>query len=265
MPEINNANSVRVSVVMPSFNEEGSIEAAVGDIQRHVFSLVPDSELLIVDSSRDRTREILARLSAQDPRVRVIEQPPRGHGEALRTGLDQSRGEYVLLVDSDRQVPLEAFAALWREVQGRDAALGMRVQRHDPWLRLRLTWLVRNMIGLLFGTRVYDANVPFKIVRRDVWLQAAPLIPQSALAPSLFLALFLRVGGFSVVEMPTPHLQRQTGVVSIRRWKLFKVCLRGLGELIAFRCRLGRWKARRRNERVDGGPRAAVPGLAARG
>jgi hypothetical protein len=73
----------------------------------------------------------------------------------------------------------------------------MRVQRNDPWLRLRLTALARNTIGLLFGTRVYDANVPFKLVRRDAWLSAAPLIPREALAPSMFLALFLRAGGLS--------------------------------------------------------------------
>jgi glycosyltransferase involved in cell wall biosynthesis len=242
MGEVQTSRTPRLSVIMPSFNEEGSIEAAVRDVQQHVFTLLDDAELLVIDSSRDRTPEVLARLSAQDPRIRVIEQPPRGHGPALRTGMDLARGEYLFLVDSDRQIPLDAFARLWEQVQGRDAALGMRVQRNDPWLRLRLTALVRHTIGLLFGTRIHDANVPFKLVRRDVWLQAAPLIPPDALAPSMFLALFLRAGGFSVVEMPTPHQERQTGVVSIRRWKLFKICVRGLGELIAFRSRLGRWK-----------------------
>jgi hypothetical protein len=123
-----------------------------------------------------------------------------------------------------------------------DAALGIRAQRHDPWLRLRLTTLVRRSIGLIFGTRIYDANVPFKIVRRSVWLRAAPLIPPETLAPSLFLAIFLHAGNFPVEEMPVPHQERQTGVVSIRRWKLFKVCVRALGELLAFRARLNRWK-----------------------
>lgn len=261
MLEVQGNRPPRLSVIMPSFNEEGSIEAAVCDIQQHVFALVPDAELLVIDSSRDRTPQILARLAAEDPRVRVIAQPPRGHGEALRAGLDLARGEHVFLVDSDRQIPLESFARLWQDVQGRHAALGMRVQRNDPWLRLRLTSLVRNTIALVFGTRIHDANVPFKLLRRDVWLEAAPLIPPDTLAPSLFLAIFLRAGGYSVVEVPTPHQERQTGEVSIRRWKLFKVCLRALGQLLAFRLRLGRWKQERRAGRA----RLAAPALDARG
>jgi glycosyltransferase involved in cell wall biosynthesis len=243
MPEI--PTGPRLSVIMPSYNEEGSIEAAVRDVQQHVFSLVPDAELLVIDSSKDSSRSILARLAAEDPRVVVIEQPPCGHGPALRAGIDRAKGEYLFLIDSDRQIPLEAFGPLWQQAQGRDAAMGQRAQRNDPWLRLRLTALARSSITVLFGTRVHDANVPFKLVRRDVWLQAAPLIPPDALIPSFFLGIFLRAGGFSVVETPTPHLQRQTGVVSVRGWKLFKCCCRAFAELLAFRKRLARWKAAR--------------------
>src|SRR5262249_4515823 len=142
----------QLSVIMPSFNEEGSIEEAVRDVQRHVFSLVADAELLVIDSSKDRSREILARLATEDPRVKVIEQPPRGHGPALRTGADLARGDYLFFIDSDQQIPLSPFADLWSAVQGRDAAMGQRSVRHDPWLRMRLTAVVRASIGLLFGT-----------------------------------------------------------------------------------------------------------------
>jgi cellulose synthase/poly-beta-1,6-N-acetylglucosamine synthase-like glycosyltransferase len=156
----------RLSVIMPSFNEEGSIEAAVRDVQEHVFALVPDSELLVVDSSRDRTPEILARLATADPRVRVIAQPPRGHGEAVRAGLDLARGEFVFLIDSDRQVPLErvpagagaairlpgSAAALEAGAAGRKVASGGRPGRGregvtmTPW-----AWLGRRPRLLVFG------------------------------------------------------------------------------------------------------------------
>ncbi len=235
--------SLRLSVIMPSFNEEGSIEEAVREVQQAVFATVPDAELIVIDSSKDRTPEILKTLAAADPRIRVILQPPIGHGPALRTGLDSARGEFVFLIDSDRQIPLEAFPPLWERVQTLDAAMGMRVRRHDPWLRLRLTWLVRRCIGLLFQVPIYDANVPFKIVRKSVWQEAAPLIPPDVLAPSLFLSIFLQAGGFKVYRTETPHAERQTGVVSIRRWKLFKVCVRGFREMLTFRSRLKEWRS----------------------
>jgi dolichol-phosphate mannosyltransferase len=231
---------LRLSVIMPSFNEEGSIEGAVREVQQAVFTVVPNAEL--IDSSKDRTPEILKALAAADPRIRVIFQPPNGHGPALRTGLDNARGEFVFLIDSDRQIPLEAFPQLWESAQVSDAAMGVRVRRHDPWLRLRLTWLVRRCVSWLFGVAVYDANVPFKIVRRSVWLQAATLIPPGALAPSLFLAVFIHAGGFKVSQAETPHRERQAGVVSIRRWKLVKVCMRGFHEMLGVRRRLRQWK-----------------------
>lgn len=236
---------LRVSVVMPSFNEAGSIEDAVRDVQQHVFAVVPNAELVVVDSSRDDSPEILNRLAKEDDRVRVIFQPPCGHGPALRAGMDAARGEYLLLIDSDRQIPLDVFPSLWQQAEGRDAVMGMRVQRDDPFLRLCLTKVVRQAIAILFGQRIYDTNVPFKIVRRSVWQQAAPLMTPDTLAPSLFLAIFLHVGRFDVAVRETPHQARRTGTVSIRRWKLFKVCLKAFRQLLQFRTRLKQWQIER--------------------
>jgi glycosyltransferase involved in cell wall biosynthesis len=231
-----------LSVVMPAYNEEGAIAAAVEDVRRHVFSVVPDAELVVVnDGSRDGTGAILDRLAAEDARVRVIHRPNGGHGPALRTGLDRARGEFLLLIDSDRQIPLEAFPGLWGQARQCDAVLGVRASRHDRPLRLKLTALVRRTLRLLFGVRIRDANVPFKIVRRSAWLRAAPLIPPDTLAPSLFLALFLCCGPFAVAEQAVPHRERQTGAVSLRRWNLLRFCCRAFLQLLAFRRRLGRW------------------------
>lgn len=229
---------MRLSVIMPSYNEAEAIRDAVREVQEHVFSVVAESELIVVDSSDDQTGAILEELAAAEPRLRVIHQGKLGHGRALRTGMDAAQGEFLFLIDSDRQIPLSAFPALWELAQSRDAAFGIRRQRHDPWLRLRLTALVRRTINLLFGVRIYDANVPFKIVRRSAWEAARAVIPENVLAPSLFLAIFLHRACYQVAAMDVPHVERQTGVVSIRRWKLFKVCLRGLRELLAFRVRL---------------------------
>ena len=93
---------------------------------------------------------------------------------------------------------------------------------------------------ILTGVRLYDANVPFKLVLRTCWQQARPYIPEDTLAPSLFLAIFMKRRGFKIAEFDVTHKQRDTGVVSIRRWKLFKFCARSLWQLLAFRRRLGR-------------------------
>jgi glycosyltransferase involved in cell wall biosynthesis len=230
-----------LTVVMPAYNEEAQIATAVGDIQRHVFPLVPGTELIVIDDgSRDRTGAILDELAATDRRVRVIYQPNGGHGGALRTGLDAAEGEYVLLVDSDRQVPLEAFPALWGAARGRDGAFGVRRGRRDPPFRILLTQLIRLVLRPLCGVGLRDANAPFKVIRREVWREARPLIPPETLAPSLFLAVYARRRGFDVVEVEVPHRARSSGEASLRRWRLVRFSARGLGQLLALRCRLPR-------------------------
>jgi len=83
--------------------------------------------------------------------------------------------------------------------------------------------------------RLRDANVPFKVFRRELWLEAAPLIPADTLAPSLFLAVFAASRDRRIATIEIPHRARETGVVSIRRWKLIKFCWRAFGQLLAFR------------------------------
>jgi dolichol-phosphate mannosyltransferase len=230
-----------LSIVMPAYNEEGSIALAVSDVQTEVFTAVGDAELIVVDDgSKDNTGQILDDLARTEPRLRVVHQANGGHGKALRTGLDIAAGEYVFLIDSDRQIPLESFAALWEQAQKHEAAFGVRTSRNDARIRLILTRVIRYFVCVLFGTYLRDANVPFKIVRRQVWLSARPWIPAGTLAPSLFLALYVRRRRLSLAQVTVSHRDRQSGVVSIRRWKLFKFCAKAFAQLLAFRWRLRR-------------------------
>ena len=197
--------------------------------------------VVVDDGSRDNTGPILDRAVADDDRVRVIHQSNQGHGGALMTGLSAARGEYVFLIDSDRQIALDDFSTAWRHVQdGRDGVFGIRRRRHDPVLRLKLSKFIRSVIGVLFGARLPDPNVPYKVLRRAIWQEARAVIPNGTLAPSLFLAIYASRRGCDIVNVEIVHKERDTGVVSIRRWKLFKFCARAFRQMIAFRRDLAR-------------------------
>jgi glycosyltransferase involved in cell wall biosynthesis len=163
-----------------------------------------------------------------------------GHGPALITGLDTARGDYIFLIDSDNQIPLEAFAELWQKVQnGHDAAFGVRRVRNDARLRRVLTRVIRTSLTLLFGVRLRDANIPFKVFRRELWRAAEPFIPSDTLAPSIFFAVHAARSGAKIAFVEVGHRDRTTGTVSIRRWKLIKFCARAWRQLLAFRAKLG--------------------------
>lgn len=229
-----------LSVVMPAYNEEEVIARAVQEVQRHVLDQVPGSELMVVnDGSSDATGAILDKL-ATDPRVRVLHRRNGGHGPALRSGMDEARGAWLFLLDSDRQIPLEGFAALWGSAADVDGIFGVRRERDDPWVRLWLTQAIRVALRVLFGVAVRDANVPFKLLRASLWADARPFIPADTLAPSLFLAVFAAVRGYRIRSVQVPHRRRSTGVPSIRAGKLLRLSLRGFGQLLRFRKSLRR-------------------------
>jgi dolichol-phosphate mannosyltransferase len=232
MPEI---EAAQLSVVMPVYNEKDSIGEAVREIQTIVLDLVPGSELIVVnDGSTDETKDVLNELAQKDHRVHVVTQPNGGHGAALRNGMQLAQGEYMLLVDSDRQIPIEAFTELWPEAKTCDMLMGIRVVRHDPPTRIYLTKFVRQVVKALFGVSIRDANVPFKILKRSLWLDAIACIPEGSLAPSLFLAIFALQKKYNVVLREVPHRERQSGVSSIRHFKLLKFCLKSFGQLLKF-------------------------------
>ena len=236
-----------LSVVMPAYNEEGAIAGSVADVREFVFPLASSVELVVVnDGSRDQTGPILDKLTADDARVRVIHQANAGHGNALITAMNAARGDWLLLIDSDRQIPLESFAQVWVLHKYNDAVFGVRRRRHDHWIRKCLTRIIRFVLWPLFRTAIYDANIPFKLVKRDDWKLASEIIPQDTLAPSLFLAIFLVRTKRTIAEVDVPHRDRETGTVSIQSWKLVRFCWKAFVQLLSFRRRLETWASPKR-------------------
>jgi len=231
---------VRLSVVMPAYNEAEGIASAVEAVRARVLDQVEASELVVVnDGSKDATGALLDGIAQGDPRVRVIHKPNGGHGPAIMTGMAAASGTYLFLVDSDDQIPLTDFEPMWAAVeQGRAAAFGVRRVRQDARLRQLLTVVIRYSLVALFGVRLHDANVPFKLLHRNLWEAARAHIPEGTLAPSLFLAVFAARRGTDIAFVEVGHQDRRTGTVSIRRWRLVKFCARAFRQLVTFRASL---------------------------
>jgi dolichol-phosphate mannosyltransferase len=222
-----------LTIVMPVYNEAALIRDTIAEIQSHIFSVVPSAELLVIDDgSRDGTPAALAELGPQEPRMRVIHQSNAGHGAALRAGIEQAHGDFILVIDSDRQIPLSVFRELWPEAQKNDATLGVRTHRRDPIHRLILSRVVKLSLWLMFRVWLRDSNCPFKIFRRGLWEGARAYIPEGTLAPSLFLAIYTARSPYQWIQSPVPHQARPSGVSTLRVWRLFRFCLHAFGQLV---------------------------------
>ena len=130
-----------LSIVVPVFNEAGTIEKLVDDLALALPEVAKQFEVLIVDdASTDETSAILQRLADERSWLHV-ERADRnaGHGPSVIRGLDGARAEWILQIDSDGQFVVAELALLWAARDTCDVALGVRVLRHDPRHRLLLT------------------------------------------------------------------------------------------------------------------------------
>ncbi len=170
-----------LSVVVPAFNEAASFEELLGAV---LAKQVPglNLEIIIVESnSTDGTREIALRYQ-DHPRVKVIlEDRPRGKGHAVRTGLAQATGDFVLIQDADLEYDLEDYDALLEPlVAGREAfVLGSR-HSGSVWKMRQFSgqaslsaflnfghWFFTTLVNVLFRQRLKDPFTMFKVFRRD--------------------------------------------------------------------------------------------------
>ncbi len=242
---------MKLAIVMPAYNESACIERVVVEWLA-VLERVPGALFVINDGSRDNTGPILDSLAAKHPNLRVIHQKNAGHGAAVLNGYRtaiESGAEYIFQTDSDDQFDRGDFWNLWPLQEASPFILGYREERHDPFARLIITRINKLLLFLCFGVRMRDANVPFRLMRADFLKQILAIFPRDVFAPNIFCSVVARLTGARVIEIAVTHRERQTGTVSILRWKLLKVCLRCVREIVGFRMSL---TARRKDLRALG-------------
>jgi glycosyltransferase involved in cell wall biosynthesis len=218
----------RLSIVLPAFDEERNIGAAIRSALAVASQLASDFEIVAVDDgSRDGTAAAIERHRRRDARVRVVQhESNRGYGAALRSGLREARGELVFFTDSDLQFDLAELVKLLAHTESFDIVAGYRAPRRDPLGRRAIAALWGGIVRLLFGLRVRDIDCAFKVFHRRV-IEAMPIASIGAFVNTEILVRASNAG-YRVHQVPVTHRPRRHGRQSGARPR---VILRALIEL----------------------------------
>src|SRR3990167_1846117 len=209
-----------LSIYFPAYYDENTIEPLTLknlDIARR---LTDDFEIIIVnDNSPDRTGEIADKLAAQYSEVRVVHHRKNmGVGQAMITGYQEAKKDWVFYTDGDAQYDVRELPLLAEHAKDFDVIIGYRLKRAEGWRRLITSKCFHFLVFLLFGIHHRDIDCSFKLLHRR-FLDKITFHTNSSLVDAEILIGAKRLK-FPIKEIGVHHYVRQFGSSHCFRVKL---------------------------------------------
>jgi dolichol-phosphate mannosyltransferase len=206
----------RYSLVVPLYNEAGNLTPLLTTAVAVLAGLPGDSEIILVDDgSTDATGAEIAAALARWPQCRTLAHPRNlGQHVALFAGLQSAGGAIILTMDGDGQNDPRDFPLLLAPVEAGtlDLACGWRVDRHDSWLRRKMSRMANALSRSVLGGGVHDAGCQLRAMRREVIGVLFPFELLQSFIPAIAAAAGYRVGEFPVRHHPRVRGQAHFGL-----------------------------------------------------
>jgi glycosyltransferase involved in cell wall biosynthesis len=196
-----------VSVVMPAFNEEATVGAAIKEL-RELFSQrgIAAEFIVVDDGSRDSTARV-----AKGAGARVIQhRSNRGYGASLKTGIAEATYDTIAITDADGTYPARYLPEMLNELEHADMVVGARIgnQVHIPLVRRPAKWALNLLANYVSGRRIPDLNSGLRVFRRDVVMQYFAILPdQFSFTTTITMAMLC--DKYAVVYVPIDYNKRK--------------------------------------------------------
>jgi len=196
---------IKTSIIVPVFNEEEAIEKNIDSLKQY---LSEDKELIVVnDGSTDNTGKLLGKISD----IKVINHSVNsGYGAALKSGIRESQGDYVLIIDADGTYPTESLPELISQKDNYDMVVGARTnpQSQIPILRRPAKWVLNRLASYLVGTKIPDLNSGLRIIKKDILMKFIHFLPDGFSFTTTITMAFL-TNGYQIKYFPINYYKRK--------------------------------------------------------
>ena len=218
------------SCIVPCFNEEEVIPIYYQEMQkvRNQEEGKIDFEIIFIDDgSKDKTLEVVKKLSEQDENVHYVSFSRNfGKEAALYAGLEQAKGEYVVTMDVDLQDPPHLIPEMIRciEEEGYDSVATRRVTREgEPPIRSFFARQFYKLINKISDANIVDGARDFRMMKREM-VDAILSMPEY----NRFTKGIFGWVGFKTKWLEYKNIERAAGETKWSFWKLFRYALEGI-------------------------------------
>ena len=214
----------KLSVIVPFYNEEDSIEPMYAAIVRAVEPLnIPFEMVFVDDGSRDSTALRGEEIARCDARVRIVKfRRNYGQTAAMAAGIEYATGETLVTMDGDLQndpADIELFLA--KMAEGHDLVVGWRHKRQDKLMSRKIPSMIANrLIGKVTGVRITDNGCSLKSFRASL-IKGIPLYSEM----HRFIPAMASIAGPRIAEIKVRHHARQFGKSKYGLSRVYKVLL----------------------------------------
>lgn len=201
-----------LSVILPCYNEEQNIVAAVHDVDCWMRTSQIVGEIIVVnDGSTDDSLSVLQKLEKKVSHLRIVDLPKNGgYGIAVRAGCDAATTDIIAFMDSDLQFHAEDLSLLLTHMNEHSFVTGRRAHRADSLLRNIFGKILGGMNVLVLGLWVRDVNCGMKMFHRDIW---KTIRPEHGVEKLFNTEMFLRLKRNRIpwLTINVPHYPRVAG------------------------------------------------------
>ncbi|MBX4187915.1 MAG: glycosyltransferase family 2 protein [Candidatus Doudnabacteria bacterium] len=160
----------RLTVIIPAHNEENRIERTLIDVDSYLGKQQYDYEIIVVNNnSTDKTEEVVKRLESTTVKnSRLISETIPGKGAAVKKGVSESQGQFIVYMDADNATPISEIEKFWPFLmQGNEVVIGDRYldqqkKAKQPWYRTILSRGSNMLIQLVLIPHIHDTQAGFK-------------------------------------------------------------------------------------------------------
>lgn len=238
----------RLTIVIPAYNEEERLADTLMAIHEYLQKKDYSSEIIVVDDgSEDATADICNKFASGHEWTRCL-QSDRNHGKghAVREGVLNSRGEFILICDADLATPIEELDAFWPWIdQGVDVVIASRplrdsqLVRRQPFYRELAGRAFNLAVQLLAVPGIQDTQCGFKLMTRKAGLEIFSLCTLEGFSFDIEMLFLANRLGYKTKECAVHWYHRPGSKVRVLRDGL-----RMLGDLVTIRLRHNRLPAR---------------------